>query len=242
MSSKPGFEEISRYYDFMYVNETTYQKEVEAVVDIVDKYKPAHCKTVLDIACGTGAQAVYLAEHYEVTGIDLSPEMLNIAKGKVLEATFVEADMFNFELNRKFDIIVNLYGSIGFAESYEQLCAASQCAYQHLHDGGLYILTPWGTKESLVEGLVAKSKKVERSGYCRMETVKRIADDKVQVEMHHLVANDLDVSYYTNVSTITLFSEEQYVRSLKNADFKIIERLSPKEFRMGAFICRKNAS
>ena len=232
------FKSISEYYDLMYVNEEAYQKEVDGVFELADKYAPG-AKTLLDIACGTGAQAKYFSERFNVTGIDISREMLEIAKSKVPNAEFEIADMTDFDLGRKFDIIVNLYGSIGFASSFEHLCSSLKCVYDHLDDNGLFILTPWSTKEEIKDGLVAKSKKEGLSGYCRMETVKRIADDKVQVEMHHLVAKDLDVKYHKTVSTVTLFSEAEYVSALEKAGFIIKERLTPEQFRMGAFVCIK---
>ena len=45
---------------------------------------PAKYGKVLDVACGTGTQLVALAKKgYQVTGIDLSPDMLSKAKGKL---------------------------------------------------------------------------------------------------------------------------------------------------------------
>ena len=41
------------------------------------------CRRILDVACGTGEQAIMLAKAgIEVTGIDLSPAMLGVARGK----------------------------------------------------------------------------------------------------------------------------------------------------------------
>lgn len=42
-----------------------------------------HCRRVLDVACGTGELAIMLAaEGFDVVGVDLSPAMLGIARGK----------------------------------------------------------------------------------------------------------------------------------------------------------------
>ena len=79
MSATLGFAEISAYYDEMYVNESHYKEEVDKVFEIVNQYNPK-TNTILDIACGTGAQAKYLAERFAVTGLDLSTEMVEIAK------------------------------------------------------------------------------------------------------------------------------------------------------------------
>ena len=231
------YKTISKYYDMMYVNEESYQSEVDKVVSLVKQYKKSQGNMLLDIACGTGAQAVYLQNHFIVTGIDLSNEMLEVAKEKVKNATFINADMCNFDLNNQYDVIVNLYGSIGQVETLEQMQRAVSCSYNHLKQGGIFILTPWSTKESFNEALVCRTKTIELSGFCRMETVKRVSDDKIKIEYHHLISDNFEVTYYQHANFITLFSEHEYESSIQKAGFEILKRLQPDEFRMGAFIC-----
>lgn len=238
MTAALGFSEISAYYDEMYVNENHYKEEVDRIVELVNRYNPG-AKSFLDIACGTGAQAKYLAEHYAVTGLDLSPEMVAIAKKKVPSGVFLIADMCDFSLNVRFDAAVNLYGSIGFAENFDAMKASIKCVYDHLNDGGMFILTPWSTKETFKEGLVAKSRAEMPNGFCRMESVQRISDNKIQVQMHHLVAHDMQIAYHKNESVVSLFSETEYRSAIEEAGFAIVERLSTDEFRMGAFVCLK---
>ena len=231
------YKTISTYYDMMYVNEESYRSEVDGVVSLVEQYKTSKGNKLLDIACGTGAQAAYLQKHFAVTGIDLSEDMLGIAREKVRNATFVNADMCNFSLNDQYDVIVNLYGSIGQVDSLQQMQRSIECTYNHLKQGGIFILTPWSTKESFNEALVCRTKAIDFSGFCRMETVNRISDDKIRIEYHHLISDNLEVTYYQHANVITLFSENEYESSIQKAGFEIIKRLQPDEFRMGAFIC-----
>jgi SAM-dependent methyltransferase len=50
-------------------------------------------ETVIDVGCGTGnAAALAVGAGRRVTGLDAAPGMLAIARGRVPEATFVEAD------------------------------------------------------------------------------------------------------------------------------------------------------
>jgi SAM-dependent methyltransferase len=62
----------------------------------------------LDAACGTGRHARHLLElGHEVTGVDLSPEMLTVARAKVPGATFREADLRNIPgAGGEFDLVV----------------------------------------------------------------------------------------------------------------------------------------
>ncbi|MBE0634649.1 class I SAM-dependent methyltransferase, partial [Candidatus Bipolaricaulota bacterium] len=62
--------------------------------------------SILEIASGTGRVAIKLAQAgFQVVGIDLSQDMLSIARAKsasLKNVTFVQADMRSFDLNRDF--------------------------------------------------------------------------------------------------------------------------------------------
>ena len=233
------FDEIADYYDAMYVDRDGYEKECEQVRRLLRKHLRSAGNSLLDIACGTGEQAKYLTQHFEVSGIDFSAEMIQIAKQKVPQADFFVADMFDFHLGRRFDAVVNLYGSIGFAENEAQLSAGIEAAWHHLLPGGVFILTPWSTRESFQEGIVSTAKNTPAICFCRMEVIKRLAENKVLVEMHHLIGRNLAVKQRKHAQTITLFREAEYRTALEKAGFEIFERLDPAEFRMGAFVCGK---
>lgn len=62
---------------------------------------------VLDAGCGTGRVAMELARRgLDVVGIDLDPAMLAVARNKAPFIPWIEADLSDFELSRKFDGIV----------------------------------------------------------------------------------------------------------------------------------------
>ncbi|MEE8059143.1 MAG: class I SAM-dependent methyltransferase [Pseudomonadales bacterium] len=94
-------------------------------------------KTVLDVGCGTGDNAVYLASRsLSVTGVDLSPKAISIAKQKArkaaIDATFITWDAFNLgTLAKKFDTVLDfgLFHNIGdknrerYIRSLHDVCA-----------------------------------------------------------------------------------------------------------------------
>ena len=72
---------------------------------------PSHGK-ILDAGCGAGEPvAKYLVEQgFHVTGIDVSPKILEIAKKQVPGGTFLEGDMTHLTFpDQFFDGIVSLY-------------------------------------------------------------------------------------------------------------------------------------
>ena len=233
------FDEVAGYYDAMYVQQEEYEKEAKRILEIALRYNKSGSNALLDIACGTGGQSEYLAGNFHVTGIDLSEEMLRIARRKVPKAEFIKADMFDFSFGQTFGCVVNLYGSIGFACNTDQMEDGLRCVYRCLKPGGVFLLTPWGTAETFHEGTIAQCGECGTIKFCRMESVKRDTERSVSVDMYHLVSKDGQVREFHNTQHITLFGEAEYTGALKNAGFTIRERLSEEQFRMGAFVCTK---
>ncbi|MEV4060324.1 class I SAM-dependent methyltransferase [Nonomuraea dietziae] len=62
---------------------------------------------VLDAGCGTGRVAIWLAEQgYDVTGVDLDPSMLDVARAKAPGLTWIESDLADLDLDDAFDLVV----------------------------------------------------------------------------------------------------------------------------------------
>lgn len=89
-------------------NMIKYQSAVDKILDLADVTEG---KTVLDVACGTGVLIPdYISRGVNTcVGIDISPEMLNIAKNKFKDyknLRFVCGDAENFVFNTQFDCIM----------------------------------------------------------------------------------------------------------------------------------------
>lgn len=65
-------------------------------------------KSVLDVACGTGVMIDFYKARgiKDITAIDISEKMIEIAKGKFPDVKFICGDVEAVELGRKFDYIV----------------------------------------------------------------------------------------------------------------------------------------
>lgn len=99
---------------------------------------------VLELGAGTGRVALHLARAgFRVTGIDSSPEMLAIAKAKVepglrRRLRFVEADMRDFRLKERFDLVICAYGTFQHLHSTEEQRSCLRAVARHLAPGGLF--------------------------------------------------------------------------------------------------------
>ncbi|MEP5152022.1 class I SAM-dependent methyltransferase [Planktotalea sp.] len=70
-------------------------------------------KRILDIGCGTGDPIAryFIDQGCSVTGIDASPEMLEIAQARFPRSTWINADMRSLDLEQKFDGILAWHSS-----------------------------------------------------------------------------------------------------------------------------------
>ena len=103
----------AKYYDI--IQEPAFDYEAEAL-SLHRIFAECNVRSVLDIACGTGNHLVHLAKlGYDCTGVDLSGDMLDIAKEKTLkeglEIHFLEGDARTFKQEEKSDAAICLYAT-----------------------------------------------------------------------------------------------------------------------------------
>ncbi len=65
------------------------------------------------------------------------------------------ADMSDFALNKKYDVVICLFSSIGYLKTFEEIVSALKCFNQHLNFNGLLILEPWFTSDNFYKGMIS---------------------------------------------------------------------------------------
>lgn len=107
---------------------------------------PLERKTLLDLCCGPGqAMQLFCSRNFEVTGIDLSESMLELAKERnkqYVEANtchFIHGDVVNFELNKDFDMIISTGESLNHISTKEDLFSVLLKSAKHLKEDGCLI-------------------------------------------------------------------------------------------------------
>ncbi len=97
-------------------------------------------KTLLDVCCGTGAVAELLAkEGYQVTGFDLSREMIEAARAKGSGIEYFVADASEVDLGRTFDAAYSFFDSLNYITEPERLGMAVKRVAAHLPEGGTFV-------------------------------------------------------------------------------------------------------
>ncbi len=100
--------------------------------------------TLLDVCCGTGNVAELMkVQGFEVTGIDLSPTMIEQAKAKArarkMEIDYFVADATDFDLGRQFDGAFSFFDSLNYITDPQGLRKAIRCVAKHLVPGGSFV-------------------------------------------------------------------------------------------------------
>jgi SAM-dependent methyltransferase len=137
------FKASADFYDAIYGAFKDYAAESAAVARFLRAANPS-CVTVLDVGCGTGEHARYLAAAgFLVDGLDVEPAFVRIAREKHPEGRFFEADMSDFRLPQRYDVVMCLFSSIGYLRTVDRVSRAFACFRQHLLEGGLVVVEPW---------------------------------------------------------------------------------------------------
>jgi SAM-dependent methyltransferase len=99
---------------------------------------------LLDLACGTGTIAIRLAQQgYEVTGVDITPEMIALAGQKAtkqgVSIAWLVADARAFHLQKQFHFVYMLGNSFQHFLTRADQEALLARVREHLHPEGLFL-------------------------------------------------------------------------------------------------------
>jgi SAM-dependent methyltransferase len=187
------FGDYSRYYDLLY-RDKDYAAESDYVHGLIERHRPGSV-SVLDLGCGTGRHDFCLTRlGHELTGVDLSQEMLNVAErekaaftGPGAPPTFVQGDARSVRLGKTFDVVVSLFHVMSYQTANQDLQAALTTIREHLKPGGLFVFDCWYGPAVLSDPPTVR--------------VKRLEDDDIQVTrlaepVMHPNENLVDVNYH----------------------------------------------
>jgi len=116
-----------------------YEDEVGRYVDLIKQHAAYPPRTLLHLGSGAGGQDTFFKRHFTVTGVDLSPGMLAIARARHPDVEYLEGDMRYLRLNRKFDAVA-VPDSIDYMSTLEDLQKAVRSAVAHLKPGGVLLV------------------------------------------------------------------------------------------------------
>jgi SAM-dependent methyltransferase len=146
--------DMGEYYERVSDYDLEYQEQSEQDIpfwcELVMRYTP---QRVLELACGSGRIGIELLHspgNFYLEGLDISPEMLNAYRRKLLRepepvqqrVTLHEADMADYQLEHKgeFDLVFLPFNSVAHLYEIEQQLSTFKNTYDHLVTGGRFVV------------------------------------------------------------------------------------------------------
>jgi SAM-dependent methyltransferase len=212
------YESSSKYYDLFY-SFKDYQQEAILIRDYIMKQEIIH-KTMLDIACGTAQHAFFLKEDYSIDGIDLNPEFISIAKTKNPNGNFYIADMTNFQLDKKYDIVMCLFSSIGYVKTLDNAVRALKQFKEHLNDNGIILVEPWFTPDSWSDGRVDIITELNDIKMCRMSFTEK--NDRISIlRFDYLIGSKSGIEYFSEEHKMGLFTVDEMMQAFHEVELEV---------------------
>ncbi|MDT9025437.1 class I SAM-dependent DNA methyltransferase [Rossellomorea yichunensis] len=137
-----SYERFAYVYDYL-MQDVPYDGWLEFVNKQAKAYSIQGGK-VLDIACGTGELSLRLVrDGYDVTGVDLSQDMLMVAQEKAFEMN-VKINLFQQDMSKldslgEYDLITIFCDSLNYLEDEKDVKNTFESVYAHLKHDGLFL-------------------------------------------------------------------------------------------------------
>lgn len=210
------FTKSYNFYDAIY-SFIDYQAESQLLIQLIQENKLSPGNSLLDVACGTGQHIVFLRKHYQVEGLDLQPEMLEIARQRNPDIVFHHADMIDFALHKRFDVIVSMFSSIGFVKTITNLRRCIVALAEHLQPGGVLIIEPWVLRGNFIDGYLGSVFIDQPDLKIARINSSHIVDGLSILQFHFLVGTKDSINHFTEQHELGLFSHEEYHSAFQDA-------------------------
>lgn len=189
---------------------------------------------VLDLGCGTGTITEILASKgYDMTGVDFSEEMLDIAMQKREKSghdiLYLMQDMREFELYGTVRAIVSICDSMNYLTEDGDLEQVFRLANNYLDPGGLFIFdmnTEYKYRELLGDQTIAE----ERETCSFIWDNYYYEEEKINEYQLSLFVEDPVLSEKTGQDICRKFQEMHYQRAYSLAEVKAALEVAGMEF------------
>lgn len=233
------YRNLAKYYDCLY-NSKNYKEEVKVIRKIIKDSNIQKGVNLLDIGCATGNHLRYLSTDFCCYGIDINSQLLDVAKTKGIKAHLINANMIDFKIDVKFEIITCLFGTIAYLTKYKDLANAIINISQHMSINGLLIIDPWFSRAYFHEGGVHSSHfenenlHIDRMSYSTLK-----GNVSVTLENYMIGEKNLGVRYFVDRHKLLLFDKEIFTKILSKAGFLITYKTPGLLKNRELIICRK---
>lgn len=200
------YKEFAKYYDKFYQNKN-YKKETEFLNNFIN----ANDK-ILDVGCGTGIHAALLTDNgFEVDGLDLNKEMLEIAKTR-LKTNLYWQNILEIDISKKYNMIISMFAVFNHLKDTDELMQGLMNLKQLLHDDGKIIIDLHNPQSS--------GSKIDT--YDNMTRVMKWNYDRsLKIEKSDIIF-EIDGIKYTDTHTFRIFTIDEMKECCERVGLKVV--------------------
>lgn len=207
---------FAHYYNQL-IDKGFYQDYVKKINNI------RNFKNIIDLGCGSGTLCFMLkTADNEVSGVDLSTEMLMMAQNYNLEhqcgVYFFNQDLKDLTLHKNYyDLITCTLDTLNYVERLEDVKKIFTTVYEALQEGGYFmfdVLTPFYIDKIVND--YTQTEKLDSFEY--VWHVEKVAEKQIK---HQLKINDGENEYYEEHYQY-IYKYESLMRLLKEVGFQAV--------------------
>ena len=215
------FTESADFYDLIYSTFKDYRAEAATIASLLRDLQPGG-RTVLDVACGTGEHARLLAERgFTVDGLDLDQRFVELAQKKHPAGRFFHADMSDFTLPHRYDVVLCLFSSIGYLKTLDRVEHALVTFGDHLAEGGVILVEPWFQPGVLTAGRIVRNTG-EANGVHVVRTSRVEIDGRLsRVFFDYEITDESGTRQAHEVHELGLFTSSEMTQAFRRAGLSV---------------------
>jgi D-alanine-D-alanine ligase len=217
----------------IFQNNDLTRSELNMVERMAEQLRVGIQSPVMDIACGPGRHSIQLAtDGFDVTGLDFSPGLLELAKesaaaGKFVGKgpTFVSGDMRELDYSgESFATVLMLGNSFGYFSDEDNLRALSE-ACRVLSDGGFFCLEITN-KDSYLDKFEPSAEEIVEGRFhsrlkCEWNKSWDPISQRVSTREKHSIAETGEI-LYEGPYDVRLFDQTEIVGMLENLGLRSV--------------------
>lgn len=200
-----------------------YIEETELFAKTIGEHANEPVKTLLHMGCGAGGNDFTLKKYFQVTGVDLSDSMRELAAKLNPEVTYLPGDMRSVRLGQTFDA-VTILDAIDYNRSEDDIRATFQTVYEHLEPGGVFLTVieydPATFTHNVTNVDVKKKDGIEVT-FIENNYDPDTSDTTFEATFVFMVRRDGKLEIHTDRHIVGIYKPEVWIGLLKETGFEV---------------------
>jgi SAM-dependent methyltransferase len=233
---------LSAVYEAMYQSFINYDEEYLFYSKLLTKY---NCTSLLEIGCGTGHLASrFTKNNFKYKGLDVSDDMLAIAKQNNTTVDFINGDMRDFDLYSKVDACIITGRTISYLLNNKDVLDTFTTLHKNLKFGGIVcfdcidankfipLIDP---QKIIIHKANFNNKKYQRNSVWKINIKEGFGFDWASVYYEENNNGELHKIGEDN-STIRAFTKDEILLFLQLANFTVKEIIDRPSYAFDTFV------